>query len=92
MILLINNNSDNYNYSNNSSNDNNKDDNNNSDNDNSLFDVKFADDWISLFFHEWYFQFNNLSYEFEKFMWPNVLFYFLLYFFLFHHSIYIFFK
>ena len=33
------------------------------------------------FFYIWYFHSNNSSYKFEKFMWPEVLFYFFSYYF-----------
>ena len=66
-------------------NNNNKDDNSNN-SDNSSFNVKFVGDWPSSFFHVWYFQSNNSNYEFEKLMWPNIvffIFYLIVYFFYF---------
>jgi hypothetical protein len=44
------------------------------------FDVRFAGNWVSLFFHVWYFWSNIPSYWFEKFIWLDIIFYFFSYY------------
>jgi hypothetical protein len=46
--------------------------------------------WVSSLFHAWYFRCNIPDYWFKKFLWLDVLLYFLSYFFYFYHSILIF--
>jgi hypothetical protein len=76
----FNNFSDNYNDSYSSSNDNNNDNENNNNynnnSDNLFFDIRFVENWVPPAFYVWFFSSNNSDYEFKKYIWLDVFFYF----------------